>query len=90
MLTDTRGAEEARLLKDAVEDRVTRLTGGSLRAGSVASKLLWIKRNEPEVYAKSAAFLTAKDFVRARLTGEICTEPTDAGNTMFLDPISRR
>lgn len=89
MLTDTRGAEESRLLADEVEGTVKRLTGGSLRAGSVAAKLLWIKRNEPEVYARSAAFLTAKDFVRARLTGQICTEPTDAGNTMFLDPISR-
>ncbi len=90
MMTDARGAEEARFLEEAVGEEVVRLTGGSLRASSMAAKLLWIKRNEPEVYEKTSVFLTAKDFIRARFTGELCTEPTDAGNTMFLNPYSRR
>lgn len=90
MLTDSRGTEESRMLAGAIEGKVKALTGGSVRAGSMAAKLLWIKRNEPEVYAHASAFLTAKDFVRMRLTGEVCTEPTDAGNTMFLDPMSRQ
>ncbi|MEX0975187.1 MAG: xylulokinase [Bacillota bacterium] len=90
MLTDARGVEESRCLAERVEDKVRALTGGSVRAGSMAAKLLWIKRHEPEVYKNATAFLTAKDFVRMRLTGQACTEPTDAGNTMFLDPVTRQ
>lgn len=41
-------------------------------------KLMWVRDNEPEVYAKTYKTLNAKDFIVHRLTGAFFTEPSDA------------
>ncbi|RKD76056.1 xylulokinase [Sinobaca qinghaiensis] len=45
-------------------------------------KLLWLKRNEPDLFEKTACFLVgAKDYIIYRLTGNACTDPTTASTT---------
>jgi len=53
--------------------------------GFTAPKLIWLKNNEPALYKKMAAFVLPKDYVRWTLTGELCTEESDAAGTALLD-----
>jgi xylulokinase len=55
-----------------------------------ACKLLWVRRHEPEVYARSAKMLLPKDYIRYRLTGEFATDVSDASGTMLLNIAERK
>ena len=48
-------------------------------------KLVWLARNQPDVFKKARHLLWPKDYVRYRLTGEICTDFTEAGGAALLD-----
>ena len=48
-------------------------------------KLMWVRDNEPEVYAKTYKALNAKDFIVLRLTGKFYTEPSDATSNACID-----
>ncbi|MGI5838283.1 MAG: xylulokinase [bacterium] len=89
MLTDARAADYVSRLVDKVEEKVVNLTGNTIRVGGVPAKLLWIRDNEPDIYKRISTFLTAKDYIRLKFTGQAATEPTDAGNTLFLNPLTR-
>jgi xylulokinase len=52
--------------------------------------VLWLRRHEPDAYARLAAVLLAKDYVRYRLTGALATEPSDASGTLMFDPARGR
>ncbi|MBE7211059.1 MAG: carbohydrate kinase, partial [Gluconacetobacter diazotrophicus] len=54
-------------------------------AGQAAPLLAWLAREEPEVIARTRSVLWCKDFLRARLCGEISTDPTDAGIAGLID-----
>jgi len=49
------------------------------------AKLLWVKDNEPEIYAKSHKMLNAKDYIVHQLTGEFVTDYSDASSTNVFD-----
>lgn len=46
---------------------------------------MWVRDNEPEVYAKTYKALNAKDFIVLRLTGKFYTEPSDATSNACID-----
>lgn len=48
-------------------------------------KLMWVRDNEPDVYAKTYKTLNAKDFIVLRLTGKFYTEPSDATSNGCID-----
>ncbi len=56
--------------------------------GFTLPKVLWLRRHEPDAFARLATVMLAKDFIRLRLTGTIATEPSDASGTLMLDPAS--
>src|SRR3954469_21254380 len=58
--------------------------------GFTAPKILWVRRHEPRVYAKTKHVLLPKDYVRYRMTGEYATEVSDASGTLLLDVVNRR
>jgi len=58
--------------------------------GFTLPKVLWLRTHEPEAYARVAAVLLAKDFIRYRLTGTLATEPSDASGTLMFDPARLR
>ena len=58
--------------------------------GFTLPKVLWLRTHEPEAYARVAAVLLAKDFIRYRLTGVLATEPSDASGTLMFDPARLR
>jgi hypothetical protein len=61
----------------------------SIPAGFTATKVLWLKRHEPENFARVAHILLPHDFVNFRLTGRLAMECGDASGTGLLDPATR-
>ncbi len=70
--------------------RLIELTGNRVLTGFTAPKILWVRENEPEVYAKAAHVLLPKDYARLMLTGEYATDVSDASGMSLLDVRQRR
>lgn len=70
--------------------RVIELTGNPALPNFTATKILWVRDNEPDNYARIAHVLLPKDYIRWRLTGEFATEVSDASGTLLLDVANRR
>ncbi len=60
-------------------------SNGTPDPGITAPKLLWLARHEPRMRDRARMLMLAKDYVRLALTGEVATEPTDAGGTQLFD-----
>ncbi|HLL88525.1 MAG TPA: xylulokinase, partial [Tepidisphaeraceae bacterium] len=58
--------------------------------GFTAPKVLWVRENEPKVYAKVKHLLLPKDYIRLKMTGEYATEVSDASGMLLLDVRNRR
>ncbi|MBQ7117956.1 MAG: xylulokinase [Clostridia bacterium] len=58
-------------------------------AGFTLPKLLWVKENEPENYAKISKIMLPKDYVAYRLSGAFCTDVSDASGTLYFDVQNR-
>jgi xylulokinase len=71
-------------------DRLIELTGNRALTGFTAPKLLWLRKHEPDAYARIAHVLLPKDYVRLRLTGERAIDVADASGTLLLDVARRR
>ncbi len=82
------GAECAEL--EAACPRLHAIAGNLAMPGFTAPKLLWVRRHEPEVFAKTAIVLLPKDWLRFMLTGERVGEMSDAAGTLWLDVAERR
>ncbi|ANL48446.1 xylulose kinase [Rhizobium phaseoli] len=80
---DTRSHVEAAAL-DA-DPRFRALTGNIVFPGFTAPKLAWVRKHEPEVFAKIAKVLLPKDYLRLWLTGEYMSEMSDSAGTSWLD-----
>ena len=69
--------------------RFIQITGNVALAGFTAPKILWVKENEPDVYAKAKHVLLPKDYVRYKLTGEYAMDKADGAGTVLFDLKSR-
>ena len=88
---DQRSGTECRELEELVGlERLVAATGNRALAGFTAPKLLWLRRHEPEAYARIRHVLLPKDYVRLRLTGEHVTDVADASGTLLFDVAQRR
>ncbi|MDN7590957.1 xylulokinase [Burkholderia seminalis] len=65
------------------------VAGNLAMPGFTAPKLLWVRRHEPDVFARIAHVLLPKDYLRYRLTGTFATDPSDAAGTLWLDVAKR-
>ncbi len=66
-------------------DRLMDITASHALPGFTASKLMWVKKHEPENYARCRHMLLPKDFIRFRLTGEYATDVSDASGMQLMD-----
>jgi len=82
-------AECAEIERRIGAERLVELTGNRALTGFTAPKLLWLRRHEPDAYARIARVLLPKDYVRLRLTGEWAIDASDASGTLLLD-VGRR
>lgn len=66
-------------------ERFIQITGNVALTGFTAPKILWVKENEPEIYAKATHVLLPKDFIRYKLTGDFAMDKADGSGTVLLD-----
>ena len=84
------GAECAEIEERIGLARLIELTGNRALPGFTAPKLLWLRKHEPDAYARIRSILLPKDYVRLRLTGEHAIDVADASGTLLLDVAGRR
>ena len=84
---DTRSAEEASYLDSKTIFR--NLTGNIVFPGFTAPKLAWVRKHEPNIFAKISKVLLPKYYLRLWLCGEYVAEMSDAAGTSWLD-VKRR
>jgi len=83
---DQRAVEQEAWLSERISpEDVYRITGHRLSASYSLCKILWIRDNQPDIYASTHRFMHAKDAIVARLTGHFATEPTDASGMNLYD-----
>ncbi len=83
---DQRTEAQCREITDLVgPDRLIAITGNPALTGFQAPKLLWLREEEPDTFARIRRVLLPKDYVRLRLTGESATDVSDASGTLLLD-----
>lgn len=88
---DQRTAKECQEITIKVgAERLIEITANPALTGFTASKIMWVKNNEPENYNKCAHILLPKDYVRLILTGEYATEVSDASGMQLLDITKRQ
>ena len=71
-------------------ERLIELTCNPALANFTVTKLLWVRKNEPELWKRVRSVMLPKDYVRFRLTGERATDMADASGTLLLDVAHRR
>jgi xylulokinase len=83
---DQRTGRQCAEITDRVgEGRLISIAGNPALTGFQAPKVLWLRDEEPESYARVSSLLLPKDYVRLRLTGERATDASDAAGTLLLD-----
>ncbi len=82
------GAECAAL--EAAEPRSRTITGNLAMPGFTAPKLLWVRKHEPDLFARLHRVLLPKDWLRLQMTGEAVSEMSDAAGTLWLDIAARQ
>ncbi|MBQ8905029.1 MAG: xylulokinase [Ruminococcus sp.] len=88
---DQRTAKECEEITERVgAERLIAITANPALTGFTASKILWVRNNEPENYKKCRHILLPKDYVRLMLTGEYATEVSDASGMQLLDIPARQ
>ncbi len=70
-------------------DGLLSYTNNRMLTGFTGGKILWVKENEPENYARIKVVINPKDYIRFKLTGNLDTEVSDASGTGFFDTKSR-
>lgn len=78
-------AECAEITEKVGARRLIEITANPALTGFTASKILWVRNHDPELYARCAHILLPKDFIRYKLTGDFATEVSDASGMQLLD-----
>ena len=87
---DQRTAKECEEITEKVGyDNLIRITANPALTGFTLSKLMWVRKHEPENYARCRHILLPKDYVRYVLTGDFATEVSDASGMQMLDVPNR-
>lgn len=83
---DQRAVKEADSIREKIgEERFYKITGHRISPSYGLQKLLWIKNNQPEIYANTYKMLNSKDYIIFKLTGKFVTDYSDATGTCILD-----
>jgi len=80
---DARASQEVRYLKEnfeGIEEEFYAISGQTFALGALP-RILWLKNNRPKIYEKVAHISMIGDWVLARLSGVIATDPSNGGTT---------
>lgn len=83
---DGRTAEECDFLNNGIgKNKLSEYTANIAFAGFTAPKLLWLKKHEPENFARIRKIMLPKDYIAYRFTGVHSTDPSDASGMLLYD-----
>ena len=83
---DGRTSRQVEYLNEVVgKETLSRLTANIAFAGFTAPKLLWMRDNEPENFARISKIMLPKDYINYVLTGVHCCDYSDASGMLLLD-----
>ena len=83
---DQRSEAQCRWMTERVgAERLIDYVSNPALPGFSAPKALWVRDNEPDIFARARTLLLPKDYIRFRLTGELAIEISDAAGTCLLD-----
>lgn len=83
---DGRTAEETAWLNEEIgKEKLSHLTANIAFAGFTAPKILWMKKNEPDNFARIAKIMLPKDYINYKLTGVHACDYSDASGMLLLD-----
>jgi xylulokinase len=71
------------------KEQFIQITGNVALTGFTAPKILWVQKNEPQIYARACHVLLPKDYLRYKLTGEYAMDKADGAGTVLFDLKSR-
>ena len=88
---DGRTTKQCEYLNEVIgRDKLSEYTANIAFAGFTAPKILWVKENEPDNFAKIDKIMLPKDYIAYRLTGVHCTDVSDASGMLLFDVKNRR
>lgn len=83
---DGRTGEETEFLNTVIgKDKLSAYTANIAFAGFTAPKILWMRKHEPENFAKIVKIMLPKDYLAYRLSGTFCTDVSDASGMLLMD-----
>ncbi len=83
---DGRTAKETDYLNQEIgKDKLSEYTANIAFAGFTAPKVLWVKNQEPENFARIEKLMLPKDYLAYRLSGTFCTDVSDASGMLLFD-----
>ena len=83
---DGRSTGETDYLNNVIgKEKLSKLTANIAFAGFTAPKILWVKNNEPEIFAKISKIMLPKDYISYMLSGSFSTDYSDASGMLLLD-----
>ena len=83
---DGRTGEETDYLNTVIgKDKLSAYTANIAFAGFTAPKILWMRKHEPENFAKIVKIMLPKDYLAYRLSGTFCTDVSDASGMLLMD-----
>lgn len=85
---DTRSTEECEWLMEHYPAFLS-IGANLVMPGFTAPKLLWLARNEPDIFAQIDKVLLPKDYLRWRLTGTFVGDMSDSAGTLWFDVAKR-
>lgn len=83
------GQEVGDIRRKMGDERIAAITGNPAVSGFTLAKILWVRKNEPALFAKVRHILLPKDYIRYRLTGAFVTDVSDACGMQLIDIRSR-
>lgn len=87
---DGRTGEETEYLNEVIgKDKLSEYTANIAFAGFTAPKILWMKKNEPENFAKIAKIMLPKDYLAYKLSGSFCSDVSDASGMLLMNVKNR-
>ena len=88
---DGRTGKETEYLNNVIgKEKLSEYTANIAFAGFTAPKILWVKNNEPENFARISKIMLPKDYIAYKLTGVHCTDVSDASGMLLFDVKNRR
>ena len=83
---DRRTTEECKEITSKIgAEKIYSITGLIIDPYFSAPKILWVKKNQQEIFSRAFKFLLVHDYIMMKLSGEFITEPSNASRTMLFD-----